>query len=70
MTMPNGNVYYAVGIRHAARKIGCVLLAADWSRQQLDVAQMRTVRYPLPEGDSPEDYQMTAAAKYPPFRSR
>ncbi len=51
MTIPNGNVYYEIGIRHAARPTGCVLLAADWSRQLFDVAQMRTVRYPLPEGD-------------------
>jgi hypothetical protein len=51
MTIPNGNVYYEVGIRHAAKKTGCVLLAADWSKQLFDVAQMRTVRYPLPEGD-------------------
>ena len=50
MTLPNGNVYYEVGIRHACREAGCVLLAADWSRQLFDVAQMRTVRYPLPEG--------------------
>jgi hypothetical protein len=51
MTIPNGNVYYEVGIRHAAKKQGCVLLAADWSRQLFDVAQMRTVRYALPEGE-------------------
>lgn len=51
MTIANGNVYYEIGIRHAARPSGCVLLAADWSRQLFDVAQMRTVRYPLPEGD-------------------
>jgi hypothetical protein len=50
MTIPNGNVYYEIGIRHAARDYGCVMLAADWSRQLFDVAQMRTVRYPLPEG--------------------
>jgi len=47
MTIPNGNVYYEVGVRHACRRSGCVLLAADWSRQLFDVAQMRTVRYPL-----------------------
>jgi hypothetical protein len=29
MTIANGNVYYEVGIRHAAQKTGCVLLAAD-----------------------------------------
>jgi hypothetical protein len=37
MTIPNGNVYYEVGIRHAAQKTGCVLLAADWSKQLFDV---------------------------------
>jgi hypothetical protein len=51
MTIPNGNVYYEVGIRHAAKKTGCVLLAADWSKQLFDVMQMRTIRYPLPEGE-------------------
>jgi hypothetical protein len=51
MTIPNGNVYYEIGIRHAAKKTGCVLLAADWSKQLFDVMQMRTIRYPLPEGN-------------------
>ena len=59
MTIPNGNVYYEVGIRHAAQKTGCVLLAADWSKQLFDVVQMRTIRYPLPEGNITE---ATAAA--------
>ena len=44
VTIPNGNVYYEVGVRHAAREKGCVLLAADWSKQLFDVAQMRTIR--------------------------
>ena len=51
MTIPNGNVYYEVGVRHAAREKGCVLLAADWSKQLFDVAQLRTIRYPLADGD-------------------
>src|SRR5271165_510889 len=59
MTIPNGNVYYEVGVRHAAKVKGCVLLAADWSKQLFDVAQMRTIRYPLPEG---EVIQTTAQA--------
>ncbi|MGA7112350.1 MAG: TRAFs-binding domain-containing protein [Pseudolabrys sp.] len=59
MTIPNGNVYYEVGIRHAAQKTGCVLLAADWSKQLFDVVQMRTIRYPLAEGNITE---ATAAA--------
>jgi tetratricopeptide (TPR) repeat protein len=50
MTIPNGNVYYEVGIRHAAKAQGCVLLAADWSKPLFDIAQLRSVRYPLPEG--------------------
>jgi hypothetical protein len=59
MTIANGNVYYEVGIRHAAQMTGCVLLATDWSKQLFDVVQMRTIRYPLPEGNITE---ATAAA--------
>jgi MAP3K TRAFs-binding domain len=51
MTIANGNVYYEVGIRHAAKPTGCVLLAADWSEQLFDTRQMRTIKYPLPEGE-------------------
>jgi hypothetical protein len=47
MTIPNGNVYYEVGVRHACQDLGCVFLAADWSKQLFDVVQLRTVRYPL-----------------------
>jgi hypothetical protein len=65
MTIPNGNVYYEVGIRHAAQKTGCVLLAADWSKQLFDVVQMRTVRYPLPEGNISDD---TAAGLRPKIK--
>src|SRR5262249_31589677 len=50
LTTPNGNVYYEIGVRHAARRAGCVLIAADWSKQLFDVAQMRTIRYPLQDG--------------------
>lgn len=51
MTIPNGNVYYEVGVRHAARAKGCVMLGADWSNPLFDIAQMRTIRYPLTDGD-------------------
>lgn len=50
MTTPNGNVYYELGVRHACRDIGCVLIGADWSKPLFDVAQMRRIPYPLPEG--------------------
>jgi hypothetical protein len=49
VSIPNGNVYYEVGIRHAARREGCVLTAADWAKPLFDVDQMRQIRYPLPE---------------------
>ena len=32
MTLPNGNVYYEVGIRHVAQRTNCVLIAAEWSK--------------------------------------
>jgi len=49
VSIPNGNVYYEVGIRHAAQRAGCMLTAADWAKPLFDVAQMRHIRYPLPD---------------------
>src|SRR5271166_3178302 len=67
MTIPNGNVYYEVGIRHAAKEKGCVLLAADWSKQLFDIAQMRTIRYPLADGsiDGATAQAISAAIRAP-----
>ncbi len=48
VTIPNGNVYYEVGIRHAAQKLGCVMTAAAWAKPLFDIDQMRQIRYPLP----------------------
>ena len=49
VSIPNGNVYYEVGIRHAAQPQGCIMTAADWAKPLFDINQMRQVRYPLPE---------------------
>lgn len=49
VTIPNGNVYYELGIRHAARDKGCVMVGADWAEPLFDIDQMRQLRYPLPE---------------------
>ncbi|MCI0388871.1 MAG: TRAFs-binding domain-containing protein [Acidobacteria bacterium] len=54
MTILNANVYYEVGVRQAAQREGCVLIAANWARQAFDVDQMRRVTYPLPEGEISE----------------
>jgi tetratricopeptide (TPR) repeat protein len=55
MTTPNGNVYYEIGIRHASRSTGCVLVSADWTRPLFDVNQMRRLTFPLPEGAITDD---------------
>lgn len=48
VSIPNANVYYEIGVRHAARSTGCVLLSADWAKPVFDLAQMRRLTYSLP----------------------
>ena len=55
LTQANPNVYYEVGIRHAAPKPGCVLIAADWAKPQFDLDQIRRLPYPLPPGEISDD---------------
>jgi hypothetical protein len=55
VSLANGNVYYEVGLRHAAKETDCVLLAAVWSKQLFDIEQFRSVRYPLKDGSIPDD---------------
>lgn len=62
VTLPNGNVYYEVGLRHVAQSTGCVLVAASWSKQLFDIEQFRTVRYTIADGNIPEDQAATARA--------
>lgn len=50
MTLPNGNVYYEIGVRHASREKGCILISADWARPLFDLDQMKRIVFPLPEG--------------------
>jgi tetratricopeptide (TPR) repeat protein len=54
VSLSNGNVYYEVGLRHAAKETDCVLLAALWSKQLFDIEQFRSVRYPLKDGLVPD----------------
>jgi hypothetical protein len=55
VSTPNTNVYYEIGVRHAAQRTGCVMISAGWAQQTFDITQMRQVRYPLPEGDITDD---------------
>jgi hypothetical protein len=48
VSIPNGNVYYEVGMRHAAQRQGCILTSATWAKPLFDIDQMRQIRYPLP----------------------
>lgn len=59
ISLPNANVYYEVGVRHAAKAHGCVLVAADWARPVFDLGQIRQLRFPLADGAVEE---ATAAA--------
>lgn len=47
VTLPNANVFYEVGVRHAACETGCVLVAAKWTRQPFDTQSMRYEPYEL-----------------------
>ncbi|MBK6852343.1 MAG: DUF4071 domain-containing protein [Burkholderiales bacterium] len=61
MSIPNGNVYYEIGVRHAAKPNGCVLVSADWATPLFDVQQMRRIVYPLPQ-QTVSDEQAAAIA--------
>ena len=54
VSLPNPNVFYEVGVRHAAKARGCVLIAAAWSQQPFDTAGFRQLRYPLADGTVPD----------------
>lgn len=54
ITVPNANVYYEIGVRHAARDGGCVLVGADWAETRFDLAQIRRIPFPLTEGNISE----------------
>lgn len=55
VSIPNGNVYYEAGVRHAARETGCILISADWARPLFDLAQITGLRYPFPVSEPTDD---------------
>ena len=55
VSLPNGNVYYEVGIRHVAKETRCVLIAADWFKPLFDIDHVRTLTYPLKDGRISDD---------------
>jgi hypothetical protein len=51
VTLGNGNVYYEIGIRHAAKDGQCVLIGPDWCKPLFDISQFASIRFPLASGD-------------------
>src|SRR5215211_263934 len=51
VTLPNANVYYEVGVRHAACKRACVLTAVTGAVMTFDIDQMPRLMYPLADGE-------------------
>ncbi len=45
ISLGKANVYYEIGVRHAAQRYGCVLTSAEWARVLFDIAQMPRVVY-------------------------
>ncbi len=50
ISIGNANVYYEIGVRHAAQQYGCVLTSASWARVLFDIDQMPRVVYDMAEG--------------------
>lgn len=49
ISIPNGNVFYEAGVRHASKRDGCVLIAAEWVQPLFDLEQITSIRYPFPK---------------------
>lgn len=49
ISIANANVYYEIGVRHAAKPAHCVIIAAEWAKPVFDLAQIRHITYKLPK---------------------
>ncbi len=54
ISISNANVYYEIGVRHAAKRHGCVLVSARWGKTLFDIDQMPRLVYPLTDGSVPQ----------------
>ena len=50
ITLANANVFYEVGVRHAAERTGCVMIAASWANVPFDLEQVPHLKFALDEG--------------------
>ncbi len=63
ITIPNANVYYEIGVRHAARPDSCVLIAAEWASPLFDINQMPRLGYSLGDSDVSDAAAATITAQ-------
>jgi hypothetical protein len=63
LTIPNANVYYELGIRHAARHNTTLPIAADHSKAPFDVTMVRGIRYKIGKDNSFSAEQAQALRK-------
>ena len=61
LTLANANVFYEIGVRHAARPATTVLIVADEVRLPFDVAMLRTMPYRLGADGRPSHAREDAA---------
>jgi tetratricopeptide (TPR) repeat protein len=61
LTLANANVFYEIGVRHAARPFTTVLIVADEVRLPFDVAMLRTMPYRLGADGRPSHAKEDAA---------
>jgi hypothetical protein len=62
LTIPNANVFYELGVRHAARPQTTVLLSAEASRLPFDVGPLATLPYSLDAAGRPNKAKADRAA--------
>jgi tetratricopeptide (TPR) repeat protein/predicted MPP superfamily phosphohydrolase len=62
ISLPNGNVYYELGIRQAASPGGTLLIAHDGTRLPFDIAGQRVIFYRLEPGRLEEGIRRLIAA--------
>jgi MAP3K TRAFs-binding domain len=62
LTIPNANVFYELGVRHAVRPQTTVLLSAEASRLPFDVGPLATLPYSLDDSGKPNKVKADRAA--------
>ncbi|HEX8359908.1 MAG TPA: TRAFs-binding domain-containing protein [Longimicrobium sp.] len=60
LTSANANVFYELGVRHAARPHSTIPILAEGSRLPFDVAPLRALGYSLTPGGAPDRVDETA----------